>query len=123
MVEFLDVPNAHNDVEVEEEDPSNKSVKRARWATQRVKSTKGDAKRKSILGRLNRAASKRVSSGSSGKEKRHSDGTHTSDGIPDKLEEVEEEEGSAQPRTIYVNQPLPDEAKDEEGKPLQHFKR
>jgi len=125
MVEFLDVSGAHNNNDpADEEDISTKSVKRARWATQRVKSTKGDAKRKSILGRLNRATSKRVSSGSTGKEKRHSDGTHTTDGVPDKVEESEEQEvGDAQPRTIYVNQPLPDEAKDEEGKPLQHFRR
>lgn len=117
MVEFQDTPSVHNNGE----DEPTKSVKRARWATQRVKSTKGDAKRKSILGRLNRGASKRVSSGSDGKEKRNSGATHSTDDSPEKPGELDEE--AAQPRTIYFNQPLPDSAKDEEGHPLQSFKR
>lgn len=118
MVDFVNTTSAHNNGDEEEPD---KAVKRARWATQRHKSTKGDAKRKSILGRLNRATSKRVSSASSGKEKRDSGATHSTDDVPEKTEESED--APAQPRTIYFNQALPDSAKDEEGHPLQSFKR
>jgi len=88
-------------------------TKRIRWATQRVTGKKGLQKRKSIFNRhLNRS--------NSAKEKRESGVSDSNTGAPE--EDEAEAEGQAG-RTIYFNQPLPSEAKDEEGHPLQHYKR
>jgi phospholipid-translocating ATPase len=86
-------------------------TKRIRWATQRVTGGKGLQKRKSIWNRqLNRMGST--------KEKRESAGS-------DPRPEDDEKDAAPSPgnRTIYFNQPLPPEAKDEEGHPLVQYKR
>lgn len=89
-------------------------IKRIRWATQRVSGKKGMQKRRSIFNRhLNRS--------STIEKKRESGGNDSLGGTLDGAEKGESQEASG--RTIYFNQPLPPEAKDEEGHPLQHFKR
>lgn len=88
-------------------------TKRIRWATQRVTGRSGTQKRKSIFNRnINRMGSN--------KEKRESAAT---DDV--KPPEEEEKDAGEQPsnRIIYFNQPLPPEAKDDEGHPLVQFKR
>jgi len=91
-------------------------AKRIRWATQRVTGKKGVEKRKSIF--------KRHGAQQSGDEKkRQSDGTE-----PDFAKQEQEGGGGdgAQAqggRTIYFNIPLPNSARDEEGRPLQTYKR
>jgi phospholipid-translocating ATPase len=90
-------------------------VKRMRWATQRMPGRKGSQKRKSIFKR--HAA--RMSSGSASNDPAVVEHNET------RAEEIANDEpieGQA-PRTIYFNQDLPKEARDEEGRPLQNFKR
>ncbi|KAK6436503.1 phospholipid transporting ATPase [Oleoguttula sp. CCFEE 5521] len=107
MVEFS--PNA----EAEGTQISN-PVKRMRWATQRVTGKKGLAKRKSIFNRhnnrLSQAEKKRESAGSA-------NGVHQ--GEDEEKDAPESEIG----RTVYFNQSLPADAKDEEGRPLVSYKR
>jgi phospholipid-translocating ATPase len=85
-------------------------TKRIRWATQRVTGQSGTQKRKSIwnrqLGRMGSTKEKRESAASSAPE------DDEKDAAP-----------SPNNRTIYFNQPLPPEAKDEEGHPLVQYKR
>lgn len=89
-------------------------VKRIRWATQRVTGRKGTQKRKSIFNRhLNRSQSV--------EKKRESAGDDPS-AAASEADEKDSAEG-AENRTVYANQPLPKEAVDEDGHPLQHFKR
>ncbi|KAK4548116.1 hypothetical protein LTR36_009985 [Oleoguttula mirabilis] len=95
-------------------------VKRIRWATQRVTGKKGVQKRKSIF---NRNAARR----SGDDKKRESNGTDADfvkAGQDDADADAAAEAASGAPgRTIYFNIPLPDSARDEDGRPLQHFKR
>jgi phospholipid-translocating ATPase len=90
-------------------------MKRMRWATQRMPGRKGSQKRKSIFKR--HAA--RMSAGSA------SNDPAVVEHNEQRAEEIANDEaieGQA-PRTIYFNQDLPKEARDEEGRPLQNFKR
>ncbi|KAK5114682.1 hypothetical protein LTR62_002255 [Meristemomyces frigidus] len=95
-------------------------VKRIRWATQRVSGSKGIQKRKSIFKRHQN----RLSNGS---EKRNSAATDLESVNPqqeaaaakgERTAEIESQPG----RTIYFNVPLPEYAKDAEGRPLQQYK-
>ncbi|KAI7460085.1 phospholipid-translocating P-type ATPase [Hortaea werneckii] len=94
---------------------TSKPVKRIRWATQRVTGRKASQKRKSIFARH---GSKRVAD----EKKRESDGTDP-DLQKSETDGVDEEEEKPGKRSIYVNIPLPDSARDEDGKPKQNFKR
>lgn len=110
-------------VEIEEPDMPESPQKaersgplnRMRWATTRKPGRKGSQKRKSIFQRN----LKRISGMSNNRD------STTSDASEIKAEEVANDlpAGGQAHRTIYVNQPLPAEARDEEGRPLQHFKR
>jgi phospholipid-translocating ATPase len=96
-------------------------VKRIRWATQRVKGKKGVEKRKSIFRRHNarNSASEKRMSGTTEPEVSKPVQQDGQEADPAATAESEAEEG----RTIYFNIPLPDDAKDEQGRPLQHYKR
>ncbi|KAK4508727.1 hypothetical protein PRZ48_002466 [Zasmidium cellare] len=90
-------------------------LNRMRWATTRKPGKKGSQKRRSIFQR-NMA---RMSSLSGNRRSTASDASDI------KAEDIANDrvpEGQA-PRTIYFNQPLPADARDEEGHPLQSFKR
>lgn len=94
-------------------------VKRIRWATQRVTGRKGVEKRKSIFRRHN-------ARNSTVEKNRESSGTDP--GFVKPAQEPDSPTGdrseAAPPgRVIYFNIPLPADQKDEEGRPLQHFKR
>ena len=94
-------------------------AKRIRWATQRVTGRKGTQKRKSIF---NRHAARL----SADEKKRESTGTdpELAKAGQDAAPGVEGEgEAKQTGRTVYFNQPLPDSARDEAGRPLQHYKR
>lgn len=94
-------------------------AKRIRWATQRAKGGKGVQKRKSIF---NRSTARQQAN----EKKRESGGTDPDlaksgeDASPAGKRGGEERQAG---RTIYFNQPLPEAARDEEGRPLQHYKR
>ncbi|KAI6796744.1 hypothetical protein KC358_g16556, partial [Hortaea werneckii] len=94
---------------------TSKPVKRIRWATQRVTGRKASQKRKSIFARH---GSKRVAD----EKKRESDGTDP-DLQKSETDGVDEEEEKPGKRSIFVNIPLPDSARDEDGKPKQNFSR
>ncbi|KAH8811507.1 P-type ATPase-like protein [Xylogone sp. PMI_703] len=89
------------------------ATKRSRWATQRMKSKKGNKKRRSIVDRIHRqsrSSEKRIS-GASAKTDLNG-------------EQDAKDDGNAQePRTIYFNQPLPRDAVDEQGYPLAKYGR
>lgn len=85
-------------------------VKRQRWATHRANSTKGRAKRKSILDRLH----KRTGSTKSGHSEGTDSDTHDGDG---------DAPTGTTGRTIYFNHEIPPEAKDEEGNLLVTYPR
>jgi len=85
---------------------ASKPVKRMRWATTRKTDQSAVRKRLSILNRMPRMT---VSSYEE-KQLGH-DGTNGSGSMGDQAEDVTR----SQSRTIYVNQPLPDEALTEDG--------
>lgn len=108
------------------EDNSERSnpVKRIRWATQRVTGKKGVQKRRSIF--------QRHAARLSNEKKRESAATDPDLGKPDPASPRQETragdddgEGEAHEtgRTVWFNIPLPSHARDEEGKPLQTYKR
>lgn len=101
-----------------EESEQTKPLKRIRWATQRVSGRKGANKRKSIFNR-------HQSRLSASEKKRESGATDLSFAKPEQEERDGDggADGQATGRNIYFNIPLPDTARDEEGRPLQHFKR
>lgn len=88
-------------------------VNRMRWATQRVPGRKGTQKRLSILKRHLHRQQDSV-------EKRDSAAEH-----PPPTDAADDTAPPDEPiaRTIYFNQPLPAHARDEQGHPLQHFRR
>jgi len=92
-------------------------VKRIRWATQRVTGPNEQSKRHGILDRLHKRT------GSSEKKQEFGDAPHAGSQQQDAadLEEGGEQEPSQ--RRIFFNIPLPDDAKDEEGRPLTRFGR
>ena len=96
------------------EDPKNvsKPVKRMRWATQRVPGQGGMRKRLSILNRQKRTVP--------------TDEPHNAKFSPSGEEAPAEKTSptvKSEPRMIYVNVPLPEEAKDEHGHIKQHYER
>lgn len=90
-------------------------LNRMRWATTRKPGKKGVQKRRSIFQR-NMA---RMSNLSGNRQSAVSD---ASDIKADEIINDKPPEGQTS-RTIYFNQPLPQDARDEEGHPLQTFKR
>ena len=91
--------------------------KRIRWATQRQKGSKAADTRKSIFKR-------HLSRRGADEKKRESGGSYPSEPKPEQDasqdgEEVEDQ----QSRTVYFNIPLPDSARDEDGKPLHTYAR
>ncbi|EME48532.1 hypothetical protein DOTSEDRAFT_67546 [Dothistroma septosporum NZE10] len=90
-------------------------LNRMRWATVRKTGKKGAQKRKSIFNR-------QVARLSGVSNKRQSTGSNISDIKADEIANDKPAGGQVH-RTIYVNQQLPDSARDEEGRPLQNFKR
>jgi phospholipid-translocating ATPase len=96
-------------------------IKRMRWATQRVTGQSGKRKRVSILNRFHKrteSAEKRESSGSNSVA--HSQDLEV---VDEQAESDDGTEGEQGKRRVFFNIPLPDDAKDEEGHPLQHFGR
>ncbi|KAF2770332.1 aminophospholipid-translocating P4-type ATPase [Teratosphaeria nubilosa] len=95
-------------------------VKRIRWATQRVAGRRGTQKRRSIF---NRYAARQQAAEQQGRD---SNGTD-SDLVKqehDGSDGTENGDAQSQPgRTIYFNIPLPESARDDEGRPLQQYKR
>ncbi|MCJ1311264.1 hypothetical protein MMC25_004935 [Agyrium rufum] len=100
----------------EENGNISKPKKRIRWATQRVKSVKGQGKRNAILQRFHK------STGSNAAEKEGEAGGDmngvTNDAASDHSSEVD-----MTARRIYFNQPLPPDMKDEEGNNTTQFSR
>ena len=83
-------------------------IKRIRWATHRANTMQGRRKRASIMRRLHKH------------QRGPSDQSAQSEDVEgDGLDQA----GPGPTRTIYFNQPLPPEAKDEDGRPLMQFKR
>lgn len=91
-------------------------LNRMRWATVRKPGRKGTLKRRSIFNRNIARLS------GSHHNNRHSTATDVSDVKAQEIANDLPAEGQTS-RTIYFNQPLPDSARDEEGKPLNQFKR
>ncbi|KAI9787904.1 MAG: hypothetical protein M1816_007390 [Peltula sp. TS41687] len=97
-------------------------IKRIRWATQRVSSQSGRRKRDKIIDRLHKRPL------SSSAKKRESNWTDSLDGSTPGHDAVVEpsDEGNDHAhgrRRIFFNQPLPADAKDENGHPLARFER
>lgn len=104
-------PPSNNNGAAEQSQPLN----RMRWATVRKPGRKGTNKRRSIF---NRNAARL--SGLSGK--RDSGATDPVDVKGDEVANDKAAEGQTH-RTVYVNRTLPAEARDDQGSPLQTFKR
>jgi phospholipid-translocating ATPase len=109
-----------------ETDTLPKKSQRLRWATHRAAGAKGDKKRQSLLDRAHRRI------GSSGSEKKRNSNreSHAStlDSTDPELQkgsgqEEEAEEREDNGRRIFFNIPLPAEAMDENGHPLNHYAR
>jgi phospholipid-translocating ATPase len=99
-------------IQFEGENNVSKPVKRIRWATQRLPGKGGTRKRLSILNRQKPTA--------------QVDESHKAKFSPHSEDSPVEDPNSAiksESRTIYVNVPLPDEAKDEQGHIKQRYAR
>ena len=99
-------------IQFEGENNVSKPVKRIRWATQRAPGQSGTRKRLSILNRHKPTAP--------------TDEPHKAKFSPYAEEAPAEDPSTAiksEARTIYVNVPLPDEAKDEQGRIKQRYGR
>ena len=93
-------------------------IKRIRWATQRVTGANEQKKRRSIINRLHHRKT-----GSSEKKREGSEGSHL-DGIPEGTDtSTENGDQEDSQRRIFFNVPLPDDAKDEDGRPLAKYAR
>ena len=93
-------------------------IKRMRWATQRVSGAGGQRKRHSIMNRFHHKRS------NSGEKRSEEGGTSPLGGIPEDAEiPKDEEQKTNSSRRIFFNLPLPDDAKDPEGRPIQSFGR
>lgn len=110
-----------------EEDAPNPTTRRMRWATQRVPAKNGDTKRMSIIDRLNprksQSSEKRDSAGASSMG---TDLGRVEEEQPNEAaeEQTEDDNNDGQgPRKVFFNQPLPEDAIDESGHPLVHYKR
>ena|SRR5215469_9861238 len=103
----------------QEQERSERSnpIKRIRWATHRVTGQKAQFKRESILGRLQHRASTST--------KRPSKRSSATDTEPDlaKRDDGGDEPTSDAGRRIFFNLPLPPDAKDEHGYPINYFTR
>jgi len=94
-------------------------AKRLRWATQRVTGAKGVKKRQSIFRRLShnkRATDAEIA-------KRESTGTDLESNIDPENNNQPTDANATSGRRIFFNQPLPDDARDEEGLPKTQFVR
>jgi hypothetical protein len=114
---------AHDPSTMEESEeapaPTN-PTKRLRWATQYKKGKSGTRKRHSILDRLHHRASQ------SSEKKRDSAGSMGTDlgAVPEQPEyDAPDDRDNQGPRKVFFNIPLPPEAVDENGLPLQHYRR
>ncbi|MCJ1476204.1 hypothetical protein MMC13_004870 [Lambiella insularis] len=104
-------------------DNVSKPVKRMRWATLRVPSTRARGKRNAIIERLHKGSEK----------KRESGGTDSGDGSNFEGPETDAHEGDGSSnddsdatfarRRIFFNIPLPGDARDENGSPIMHYER
>lgn len=110
--------------EPEAGDNKKQATKRIRWATQKVSRSKSAArKRQSIMNRFHQKK------GAQNEKKRESGMTDSTNDSPLKDNQGGDEEGTVDEedesgeRTIYFNQPLPAEARDEEGHPIETYCR
>lgn len=93
-------------------------IKRIRWATQRVTGASEQKKRRSIINRLHHRKA-----GSSEKKRDSADGLQL-DGVPEETDiSTENGDQEVSSRTIFFNIPLPDNAKDDDGRPLAKYAR
>jgi phospholipid-translocating ATPase len=92
----------------EEESHVSKPVKRMRWASQHITGQNAVRKRLSVIKRFQRLSA-------SAEEKQQEDALPNSS-------DPEGDLGS-QPRTVYVNVPVPEDARDEHGHVKQHYGR
>lgn len=93
----------------EEQSHVSKPVKRMRWASQHLTGQNAKRKRMSAIKRFQKHSA-------STEEKEHHD---------EALQNSSDPETSARlpPRTVYVNTPVPEEARDENGRVKQDFER
>ncbi|KAF2458100.1 hypothetical protein BDY21DRAFT_420789 [Lineolata rhizophorae] len=109
-------------------------IKRIRWATHRAAGTKGDRKRQSVMDRFHRrkpSAEKapplpKPLDGDAGDESPVDGRDPNEEGnggepLEPQLSNESSEQGDG--RTIYFNMPLPEEARDETGRPIAHYVR
>ena len=93
-------------------------IKRLRWATQRVTGDKEQKKRHNIISRLHH---RKIASS---EKKRESTEGPPLDGVPEETDtSTENGEQEDSNRRIFFNIPLPDDAKDEDGRPLAKYAR
>ncbi|MCJ1336669.1 hypothetical protein MMC09_001947 [Bachmanniomyces sp. S44760] len=98
---------------------TSRPTKRLRWASQRITGSKAHSKRSSVLSRFYKTHN-------TGEKKRDSAGSESADGshdFPNGSVQEENEDGDASNRSIYFNIPLPDDAKDDEGRPIANYGR
>lgn len=92
-------------------------IKRIRWATQRVTGSGAGKKRHGIIDRLHKRP------GSTEKKRASGEASHNGVQAQDGGSSEDGDEQETPQRRIFFNIPLPDDAKDEEGRPLTKFSR
>lgn len=92
-------------------------IKRIRWATQRVTGVSETRKRHGIMDRFHKKAA------SNEKKRGPVDGAHVG-GVQEEDDASEDgDDNETSRRRIFFNIPLPNDAKDEEGRPITRFER
>lgn len=98
-------------------------VKRLRWATQRITGAQGKKKRQSIFRRLSHR-NRPDSTSTNGEEHTKRDSAATDLGpSPDDDDDAQSDTQPQPGRRIFFNQPLPPDARDEEGQPVAQYVR
>ena len=94
----------------------SKPTKRIRWATQRAPAHKGDRIRQSVVDRFHRrkASEDRKAELADSDFAKHEGDTSISDSATNH---------DPTRRRIFFNTPLPDDARDEDGRPIMHYAR
>ena len=92
-------------------------IKRIRWATQRATGLSERRKRHGIMDRFHKR------SVSNEKKSEATGGSHL-DAVQEEADRSEDgDDGASSRRRIFFNIPLPDDAKDEDGRPITTFER
>ena len=99
------------------------ATNRSRWATRKLTIKSSKVKRHSLLGRMQGKKTSTEKKRASGGSESLRQPQNPQDNQPAAADEEEDDDEGPGPRTLYFNLPLPDDLRDQDGAPTQHFAR